>query len=64
MVALKFPGFPSSFSSFARVRISTLRFRAHSTSFGETMQVAQSPVGKVLSRWAIIPPMAAEFSTR
>ena len=50
--------------SAERVRISILILRAHSTSLGETMQVAQSPVGKVLSRWAIMPPMAASRSTR
>jgi hypothetical protein len=38
--------------------------RAHSTSFGERMHIEQSPVGKVLSSWAIFPPIAGEESTR
>jgi len=36
----------------------------HSTSFGEMMQVAQSPVGKVLSSRVIAPPTAGLCSTR
>jgi len=35
-----------------------------STSLGETMHMAQSFVGNVLSRAAIFPPMADAFSTR
>src|SRR3990172_6361921 len=36
----------------------------HSTSFGEMMQVAQSPVGKVLSRRAMPPPIVGLSSIR
>ena len=35
-----------------------------STSFGDSMQSEQSLVGKVLSSWAMTPPMAGFSSTR
>ena len=38
-------------------------FCAASTIFGVRMQAAQSRVGKVLSSWAILPPMVGCFST-
>ena len=38
--------------------------RAHSTSFGETMHMEQSLVGKVLSSWVMAPPMEGRRSTR
>ena len=41
-----------------------LIWRAQSTSFGETIHIEQSLVGKVLSSWVIIPPMVGDFSTR
>ena len=48
----------------ARVMISTFLLRAHSTSFGDRVHMAQSPVGKVLSSWAIRPPMAGDDSSK
>ena len=38
-------------------------FCAASTIFGVRMQAAQSRVGKVLSSWAMLPPMVGFFST-
>ena len=55
-VALKLPASPSSAITSAMVNTSTLSSRMHSTSLGEMMQVAQSPVGKVLSSRAMPPP--------
>src|SRR4030042_6957610 len=64
IVAMKLPGFPFRSVSSDRVSISTFKLRAHSTSFGETIHVAQSPVGNVLSRWDIIPPIEAALSIK
>ncbi len=63
-LALKRPGPPSSDSTSAWVMISMLRCRPTSTSLGEMIHIAQSLVGKVLSNWDIIPPMADCFSTK
>ena len=41
-----------------------LGWRAASTILGVRMQAEQSSVGKVLSNWAMRPPMEASFSTR
>jgi hypothetical protein len=62
--ALKCPGFPSRESSSVWVRSSMFRCRPTSTSFGEMIHMAQSLVGKVLSSWAMSPPMAEDRSTR
>jgi hypothetical protein len=62
--AVKFPGSPSSERSSVFVRSSMLRCRPTSTSLGEMTHIAQSLVGKVLSSWDIMPPIAADFSTR
>ena len=56
---LEAPGWPETLWMSASVMISIFLFRAHSTNLGERMHIAQSPVGKVLSSWAIRPPMAA-----
>ena len=41
-----------------------LGLEPHSTILGVRMQAAQSSVGKVLSYWAIRPPMDGVRSTR
>ena len=38
--------------------------RPASAIFGARMQIEQSMVGKVLSIWAMRPPMEGSFSTR
>ena len=38
--------------------------RPVSTSFGDMMHMAQSLVGKVLSSWAMAPPIAGLLSIR
>ncbi len=47
-----------------QVMISTLRFRPQATSRVDIMHMAQSLAGKILSRAAILPPMAGAVSTR
>jgi len=47
-----------------RVSNSMFRCRPTSTSLGEIIHIEQSLVGKVLSSWAMAPPMAGDFSTR
>src|SRR4030042_6443906 len=63
-VTLKFPASPATLSTSVYVRISILGFRPTSTSLGASIQMEQSLVGKVLSSWAIWPPMAGALSTR
>src|SRR4030042_3285950 len=62
--ALKSPSWPSSASSSALVIISMLGCLPTSISLGEIMHMEQSLVGKVLSNWAILPPMDVASSTR
>ena len=62
--AWKSPGWPESSVSSARLMISMLGSDATSISLGEIMQVEQSLVGKVLSNWAITPPMEMLRSAR
>ena len=61
---LKAPASPSSDMTSDIVRTSMLWSRMHCTSLGEMMHVAQSPVGKVLSRRAMLPPIVGLSSTR
>ncbi len=44
--------------------ISMLGCRSHSMNLGDSMHMEQSLVGKVLSSWAILPPMVGARSTR
>ncbi len=61
---MKFPASPETSLNVALVMISTLGCLADSTSLGARIQIEQSFVGKVLSRAAITPPMAADVSTK
>jgi len=61
---VNFPASPSTALTVRRVRISTLGCLPTSTSLGERIQAEQSLVGKVLSSWAMTPPMLMSFSTR
>src|SRR4030042_4017868 len=63
-VTLKFPASPSTRSTSVYVKTSMLGCRPTSTSLGASIQMEQSLVGKVLSSWAIWPPMAGALSTR
>src|SRR4030042_5386499 len=63
-LTLKFPGSPEILSTSVAVRIPMLRWRPASTNFGEIIHIEQSLVGKVLSNWAITPPIAGDDSTR
>src|SRR5271157_834224 len=63
-VTLKLPAFPVTFVTSWYVISSMLGFRNTSTIFGAKMHKLQSLVGKVLSSWAIRPPMDGVFSTR
>ena len=63
-VTLKSPASPSTLSTSVNVRISIFGCRPTSTSLGERIHIEQSLVGKVLSSWAIWPPMLGPFSTR
>ena len=58
------PGSPSISLTSARVMISMFGCLADSTSLGARIQIEQSLVGKVLSRAAMAPPMAEDFSTK
>jgi len=61
---VKFPASPSTLLTSVKVRTSILGCRPTSTSLGESIHMEQSLVGKVLSSWAIWPPMEGDFSTR
>ncbi len=63
MVTVKLPSAPERDVTSARVSSSILMCRPTSTSLGEIIHIEQSLVGKVLSNWAIAPPMAGDFST-
>ena len=63
-VARRWPGSPSTSFNSVRVWTSMLLCRPTSTSLGEMIHMAQSLLGKVLSNWAMVPPMAGPFSTR
>ena len=63
-VTLKSPSSPSTLSTSVYVRTSILGCRPTSTSLGASIHVEHSLVGKVLSSWAIWPPMEGDFSTR
>src|SRR4030066_2533011 len=63
-VTLKLPASPSTVAISAFVMRPMLWCLPVATSFGAMMHIAQSFVGKVLSSWAIVPPMLACFSTR
>ena len=58
------PACPATRSTSVNVRISILGCRPTSTSLGERIHIEQSLVGKVLSSWAMRPPMAGDLSTR
>jgi len=61
-VTVKSPSFPEiSFTSLS-VRSSIFTCRPTSTSFGARIHMEQSLVGKVLSNWAMTPPMPGDFS--
>ena len=63
-VTLKLPTYPSTLSTSAIVQRVMLGFERTSVIFGVRMQAAQSRVGKVLSNWAMCPPMEGSRSTR
>src|SRR3990172_159368 len=63
-VTLKSPASPFTVSTSVRVRSSMLGCLWHSRNFGDSMHMEQSFVGKVLSSWAILPPMAGALSAR
>ena len=63
-VTVKSPACPFERSHLAVGQDLDIRWRPVSTSFGEIVHMAQSLVGKVLSSWAMCPPMADSFSTR
>ena len=63
-VAVKSPSSPSRERTSDRVKTSMFSCRPTSTSLGEMIHIEQSLVGKVLSSWAMVPPMAGERSTR
>ena len=63
-VTVKFPTSPSTDDKSALVTISMFSCRPTSTSFGAMMHIEQSLVGKVLSSWAMAPPMVGLLSTR
>lgn len=59
---LKFPTKPVTSVTSDLVRISMFRWRPTSLVFGVRIQPEQSRVGKVLSNWAIFPPIISSFS--
>jgi hypothetical protein len=61
---LKRPASPSMDSTWEQVISSILLCRPTSTSTGEMIHIAQSLVGKVLSNWAMTPPMLLDLSSR
>ncbi len=61
---LRSPGGPSTDSRSAYVINSMFGCRPTSTSLGEMIHMAQSWVGKVLSSWAMAPPMEGLLSSR
>src|SRR4030042_3670427 len=63
-LTFRFPSSPWIPSTSAQVISRILRCCPHSTSFGLRMHIEQSFVGKVLSNWGIVPPMAGDLSTR
>src|SRR4030042_863274 len=63
IVTLKSPAFPSTFLSSAWVRRVMFSCLPVATSFGDTMHIAQSLVGKVLSSCAIVPPLLRPASS-
>jgi len=63
-VTSKLPASPDTLWTSESVSSSMFMCRPTSTSFGEIIHMAHSLVGKVLSSWAIVPPMAGEASTR
>ena len=63
-VTVKLPASPSTIAISAFVIRSMLWCLPVATSFGAMMHMAQSFVGKVLSSWAIVPPMLGCFSTK
>ena len=60
----KFPFSPLMVSTSASVMRLMLMCRPTSTSLGEIIHMAHSLVGKVLSSWAMIPPIPGDLSTR
>ena len=58
---MKSPFSPSTLSTSVYVRISIFGCRPTSTSLGESIHMEQSLVGKVLSSWAMCPPMLGPF---
>src|SRR5512141_812149 len=59
----KFPGSPEMPSTSVAVNTLMFRLQPASTNLGEITHMEQSLVGKVLSSWAITPPIAGEVST-
>src|SRR5208337_973365 len=60
----KLPTYPLTSITSDRVRSFILGCRPASVIFGPSIQMEQSIVGKVLSSFAIWPPMEGFFSTR
>src|SRR3990172_2641037 len=63
-VTLKSPASPSTLLTSVRVITSMLGCRLTSLNLGDWIHIEQSLVGKVLSSWDILPPIACPFSTR
>ncbi|OPX61415.1 MAG: hypothetical protein A4E29_00830 [Methanomassiliicoccales archaeon PtaB.Bin134] len=62
-VTVKLPASPSTFMTSVKVIMLIIGCLAASTSFGDRIHIEQSLVGKVLSNWAMTPPMLALLST-
>ena len=61
---MKLPTYPQMLVTSVRL-ISFMRgWRPASAILGARIQIEQSMVGKVLSIWAILPPMDGSFSTK
>src|SRR4030067_3141942 len=60
---LKFPIYPSTFSTSERVKVWIFLRCPTETILGVRMQAEQSKVGKVLSNWAMCPPIDGSRST-
>jgi len=63
-VTVRSPISPVTSTTSALVNNSMFRRRPHSTSLGDSKHSEQSLVGKILSSWAMMPPIPGFFSTR
>ena len=61
---MKLPGFPEMPVISAFIRSLMFGCLPAATSFGDSMHIEQSFVGKVLSSWAILPPIVVFSSSR